>query len=184
MTTMSHQGQIHQLQASYSVEQDRVLLRVSTSDHAEYRFWLTRRFIQRLWEGLRHHLETRHRIAESDPKARAALLEFMHQSATAQVDFASPYQEDSETVTPLGREPILVTRATLGVAPEQEELVRLGLNPAEGEGLELTLDTQLMHGFCKLLAEAMSHAEWDLDLGFINFDPLPVLSEQGGQVLH
>ncbi|MBF0295282.1 MAG: hypothetical protein HQL96_08835 [Magnetococcales bacterium] len=183
MTTMS-QGQIHQLQASYSAQEDRLLLRVSTSDHAEFRFWLTRRFIQRLWEGLRHHLENRHRIAESDPQARAALLEFMHQNATAQVDFASPYQETPETDTPLGREPILVVRATLGVVPEQEELVRLGLNPAEGEGIELTLDTQLMHGFCKLLADAMSQAEWDLCLGFINADPVPALPERGGQVLH
>jgi hypothetical protein len=40
--------QLHQIQARYDELQDRILLRLSTIDHCEFRFWLTRRFVKRL----------------------------------------------------------------------------------------------------------------------------------------
>ncbi|MBF0125883.1 MAG: hypothetical protein HQM02_01600 [Magnetococcales bacterium] len=180
---MNH-SQIHQLQASYSQEQDRVLLRINTSDHAEFRFWLTRRFVQRFWRVLRNHLENQHQIAGVDPNSRAALLEFMHHSATSQTDFDAPYQETADTVTPLGREPIVVTQAGIRPVPDSEELSMVSLHPEEGYGIELAMDTQLMHGFCKLLADAMAHSEWDLDLGFAHIPRNEEVITQGGQLLH
>ena len=39
---------IHQIQMAYDQRQDRILLRLSTREHTEFRFWLTRRFVKRL----------------------------------------------------------------------------------------------------------------------------------------
>ncbi len=39
---------IHQLSVSYEERQDRLLLRLNTQDHQEFRFWLTRRMSLRL----------------------------------------------------------------------------------------------------------------------------------------
>ena len=41
--------QIHQLSVSYQAEQDRLLLRVSSTSGQEMRLWLTRRLMLGLW---------------------------------------------------------------------------------------------------------------------------------------
>jgi hypothetical protein len=41
--------QIHQLSVSYQAEQDRLLLRVSSTNGQEMRLWLTRRLMLGLW---------------------------------------------------------------------------------------------------------------------------------------
>ena len=40
---------LHQIRIDYHQEQDRLLLRISTDDSSELRFWLTRRFVKGLW---------------------------------------------------------------------------------------------------------------------------------------
>ena len=48
---------IHQIQMAFDKLQDRILLRVSTSDQAEFRFWMTRRYTKLLWTMLIKMLE-------------------------------------------------------------------------------------------------------------------------------
>ena len=43
---------LHQLNLTISTEEDRLLLRLSTSGRSEYRLWLTRRFVRALWDVL------------------------------------------------------------------------------------------------------------------------------------
>ena len=40
---------LHQMTMSFSAEDDRLLLRLSTRDMTEYQLWLTRRFVKVLW---------------------------------------------------------------------------------------------------------------------------------------
>jgi hypothetical protein len=37
---------LHQITMSHSAEDERLLLRISTTEKNEFRFWLTRRFVQ------------------------------------------------------------------------------------------------------------------------------------------
>jgi hypothetical protein len=37
---------LHQIRIDYHQEQDRLLLRISTNEGSELRFWLTRRFVK------------------------------------------------------------------------------------------------------------------------------------------
>ncbi len=88
--------QIHQIQIRHDETEDRLLLRLSTSDNHEFRFWLTRRFVKRLW----------------------AMLVQM-----------------------------------------------LSLHPRQGPGIDMTLDTRLLHIFSRLLRQAVAKTDWEMNLG-------------------
>ena len=58
------------------IAQDRLLLRLSTTDNCEFRFWLTRRFTQRLWTILVQMLEWDEAVRQQfDPQTRHAVVE-------------------------------------------------------------------------------------------------------------
>jgi hypothetical protein len=40
---------IHQMQIRPDEQEDRLMLRLSTTEGAEFRFWLTRTFVKKLW---------------------------------------------------------------------------------------------------------------------------------------
>ncbi|MEO5330886.1 MAG: hypothetical protein H7839_02610 [Magnetococcus sp. YQC-5] len=177
-------SKIHQLQASYSPIQDRLLLRVNTSEKMEFRFWLTRRFVQRLWPALRQTLEAQPALAEVEGNTRGALLSFMHQHATEQADFQAPFQETTETITPLGPEPILVAQAAIRMADQNEQLRMLSLHPENGYGIEIAMELHLVHAFCKLLADVLATTDWQLHLGFTQMPAIQEMTMTGGRVLH
>ncbi|MBF0212420.1 MAG: hypothetical protein HQM00_02515 [Magnetococcales bacterium] len=172
-------GKVHQLQASYAPAEDRLLLRINTTDQMEFRFWLTRRFVQRLWPALRQTLESQPDLALTDQTTRAALLDFMHENATAAADFKAPFVETPHAVLPLGQQPILAVHARIVAIPGQDQLRMLHLHPAQGLGIEVTLDLQLLHAFCKLLADAVANADWQMALSLASTTP-----ENGARVLH
>jgi hypothetical protein len=40
----------------------------------------------------------------------------------------------------------------------------LGLHPPQGQGVDITLDTKLLHIFMRLLREQVSKTDWDVNL--------------------
>ncbi|WP_130472573.1 hypothetical protein [Candidatus Magnetaquicoccus inordinatus] len=155
---------IHQIQVLFSAEEDRLQLRINTHGRSEFRFWLTRRFIKRLWPGLRQAMETHVQLESTtpvDPHNRAALLSFVHQQAVSETDFATRYQEEPCEM-PLGAVPVLVTRAR--IEPREQGGYLLGLHPQTSYGIEVAMDPKLLHSFCKLIIDAVGKADWDLSL--------------------
>ncbi|MEO5362825.1 MAG: hypothetical protein H7838_04290 [Magnetococcus sp. DMHC-8] len=155
---------IHQVQVVFSPEEDRLQLKINTQGQTEFRFWLTRRFVKRLWPGLRQAMETQARTdmaAPVDPMGRAAMLQFAHQQAVSNTDFATQYQ-DAPCATPLGPLPILVTRAR--IEPREQGGYLIGFHPQSSYGIEVAMDPKLLHSFCKLLTDAVGKADWDLTL--------------------
>ncbi|MEO5349203.1 MAG: hypothetical protein H7836_06130 [Magnetococcus sp. YQC-3] len=175
-----HAQRIHQLQVVFAPEEDRLQLRINTQARTEFRFWLTRRFVKRLWPGLVQAMESRAAWPAAvpppvDPTARATILEFAHQKAIAQADFSTQFLE-TPSETPLGPLPILVTRAR--IEPREQGGHMVSFHPEGSYGIEVAMDPRLLHSFCKLLADAVSKADWDLSL------PSSVrkeLSDVGGQ---
>jgi hypothetical protein len=80
------------------------------------------------------------------------LLEFQHEKAISQAQFGKQY-EDAPRTRPLGDSPLLVTKLQRRVGPGGR--IVLGLLPSEGQGIFLTLDEPLLHGFIKLLQQAV-----------------------------
>ena len=156
---------LHQIKLEYNPEQDRVLMRVSTSDSQEMLLWLTRRCVNLLWPALLKLAQTSPRVVtQASPDARAALLGFEHEKAVKSSDFSRPYEEQVASSRPLGAEPILVSR--IQTRRNQDGSYVLSLQPTSGQGLNINLDDTLLHSLCKLVQSSVSGAEWDMRLDF------------------
>ena len=163
--------QIHQLSVSYQAEQDRLLLRVSSTNGQEMRLWLTRRLMLGLWP-LISRLQTEQLLKleaagsaldDADEELRRMLAEFRKEEFLQRADFDTPYQD--QATLPLGTEPLLVT--DVDATPLPGGRTRLSLNErasvSGGEkprGFQLELDAKLMQGLLHLLERALTHAQW------------------------
>ena len=152
---------LHQIRVDYSSEQDRLLLRVSSDDGAELRFWLTRRLVKDLWPALITMAKTVGEARrQSNPAARNAVVEFEHDKAVRQADFTTPYE--TQTHLPLGPEPVLVTR--LRAQPDSQGNAVIAMHPAQGQGMDLAMDPMLLHSFTRLIQAAVAKTDWDIRL--------------------
>lgn len=153
---------IHQIQMMYDKLQDRILLRVSTSEQAEFRFWVTRRYIKLLWSVLLKMLE-RDPVAavHLDEQVRRSMMEFQHVDAVSAGEFAKPYEEAAK-VLPLGGEPVLLSRITARQNAGTQPV--LCLHPEQGQGIDIAVDAKLLHMISKLVADAVAQSDWALRL--------------------
>lgn len=157
---MSNPPQLEQFSVSYDATQDRLLLRVRSSDDAEFRFWITRRYLALLWPMLMKMAVDFSGRKATDPLTRNTLAELAHGEAVNKADFGSVYREGS--VYPLGEEPVLLGRIT--IKPLQGNTQTLTLLPQDGQGINLDLDEKLVHVLARLLQQAAAAAEWGLSL--------------------
>lgn len=157
---MSKPPQLEQFSASYDSAQDRSLLRIRSNDDAEFRFWITRRFLALLWPILMKMAEDFSARKTTDPLTRSTLAELAHGEAVGKADFGSAYRDGS--IFPLGEEPILLSRIT--VKPLAGNTQTLTLLPQQGQGINLDLDERLVHILARLLQQAAAAAEWGLNL--------------------
>jgi hypothetical protein len=141
-----------QYQMAYVAELDRMLLRISTRDKAEFRLWLTRRAVRLLWDGLLQ-------VTEADK--REEILHFEHQSAVEQADFETSFEGAADSF-PLGEEGVLVNHMHVDRKPDGAYILKLG--PRKGKSITLTLHEKLMHSFMQMLTDFSNLAEWGLDL--------------------
>jgi hypothetical protein len=153
---------IYQMQLRFVPAEDRLMFRVRTADQREFRLWFTRRYVKLLWKALQQVLTEAQSLISPDPQARQAVLSFQHEQAVAKMNFSTPYQQGSETHRPLGDEPLLLTNFQIRPGHGKNQVLRL--HPEQGPGVELAFDATWMHSFCKLLADAVRKADWDLTL--------------------
>lgn len=154
---------LSQIQVRYHPVEDRLLLRMSTSDHQEFQFWLTRRCVQGMWPLLVKLLKEAPSVTtRTAPQHREEVLAFQHQQAVSQADFQTGYREEEERTRPLGEAPMLVKR--VDVRRDDQGTAKLGLRPAEGQGVELGLGEPLLHSLSKLIADSAERCGWGLGL--------------------
>jgi len=157
---------IHQIQVRHDEAEDRLLLRLSTTDNHEFRFWLTRRFVKRLWAMLVQMLEWDQAVRQqADPATRRTVLDIQHEGYAQQANYAQKFEEstgDAPRSLPLGEEPTVLAKAK-GKKGEKG-LQMLSLHPHRGQGIDITLDTRLLHIFTRLLRQAVDKTDWDMNL--------------------
>jgi hypothetical protein len=155
---------LERITVEFAPEEDRLLVRVHFSKSAEILFYLTRRLVKRFWPVLLQMAQAKPDIqVQPNPEARKAMLGFEHQRALKEVQFTKAVkQPDREH--PLGDVPVLVTR--IRARRNEKNLTVLSLLPADGQGngVDLTLADNLLHGFMKLVQDTVAKAEWDVDL--------------------
>lgn len=152
--------QLHQINVSYDIQQDRLLLRFSTTDQVEYRMWLTRRLLKGLWPGLVGLMQNtpmaRQQVA---PEAKKAVVEFQREQALAQTKFGTQYE---------GQKPALPGESMLvwglRMRPNPNGGHDIEFLPKEGPGVQIRLQDAMVHALAKLLQDALKPTDWDLRL--------------------
>jgi hypothetical protein len=157
---------IHQIQIRHDESEDRLLLRLSTTDNYEFRFWLTRRFVKRLWAMLVQMLEWDQAVRQqADPVTRRTVLDIQHEGFSQQANYAKKFEESSHEgprTLPLGDAPTVLAKAKGKKGEKGMQL--LSLHPQQGQGIDMTLDTKLLHIFTRLLRQAVAKTDWDINL--------------------
>ncbi len=162
---------IHQLSVTYLREQDRLLVRINTSDAEELRLWFTRRLMLELWPMMHKVLTDQIVSRESSITSGAAdedmkqmLADFRKQEFLQAADFDTPYNEQQARL-PLGEEPLLVTDLAITHLADSMVALEFHENPPGGDNprsFRLELDPQLMQGFVHLVDQALTQASWAL----------------------
>jgi hypothetical protein len=151
-------AQIAQLQVSYSQTEDRLLLRMSTDNREEFRFWVTRRYLLLLRPVLRTMTERSGKAASAaDAGAKRTVTQFEKEQALATVDFATAFDEADQTL-PMGDVPVLLARIQSKTGPSGN--IVLCLHSDTGVGVELAMEIGLLHSLASLLDQGISQANW------------------------
>ena len=165
---------IRQLNANYLVNEDRILFRLNTHDHAEYRLWLTRRVTLFLLAATAHLLQKKlEQIYSSD--AAKALSQFGKQAILDATNDAKDVMNsfDSAINFPIGADPLLVMDVTCSLSKNDEKLAYID-RPKEqlnnvmsidfvlpgGAHLNLKLPENLVQGMLVLLDQIRQSAGW------------------------
>ena len=157
---------IHQLSVTYQVEQDRILLQITTHTGEALRLWLTRRMVANLFPHLTRvatNVEIgKAQLATQDDIGKKMLMDFKKTESIAQADFKTPFKPDA-AVFPIGVEPLLVT--TVNLTPTDKGELRIGFEEkfagtVSPRGFQLTMATPLLHSFMHLLESAIKLSEW------------------------
>lgn len=152
---------IHQIQLKHDQHEDRLLMRVTITEGDEFRFWLTRRFVDRLWGMLMKMLEWDEVLRQQfDDEVRRNVLEIRHEGYAQEGDFSTKFEGASRL--PLGESPVLLAQAKGKKGEEGMYLV--SLLPQKGQGIDMSLDTKLLHIFIRLLREVVEKAGWGMEL--------------------
>ncbi|MDF1817908.1 MAG: hypothetical protein P1U54_04670 [Immundisolibacteraceae bacterium] len=164
---------LKQIQITYQLAEDRLLLRLSGGERDEFRFWLTRRLVSVIAEPLRKHLKGQSlnpdgaeppKPAEESARADAEAA-FEHERIMAGLKTEKRFDEPDERRMPLGETPLLV--AKLRLTPGKSGGLLLSLYSDQNQGLDIQLGPPLVHGFCDLLVKSSNQAGWGLSLGLV-----------------
>jgi hypothetical protein len=162
---------IHQMSVTYLPEQDRILMRVNTTEGEEMRLWLTRRLMVGLWPLLSKML-TEHllkleaagaSLESADEALKKMLAEFRKEEFLQHADFETPFQEGQQRL-PLGEEPLLVT--DVDATPLAAGPLRLSFNERSAGGdakprsFQMEMEPRLMQGLMHLLEQALGQSQW------------------------
>jgi hypothetical protein len=158
--------QLHQMTVVYTLEQDRLLFRVNTKELVEFRLWLTRLLVRKLWESLVKRFEATPQVAvQAAPGAKEAIMSMRHEQALQSSDFTKKHEPPAKEPEP-EEEPLLVT----GFECRQisETVSRLTLRTQKGTHVNLNLNDDLLHALCHLIRNASQQADWALGLAMGN----------------
>lgn len=142
--------QIRQLQVAHDSIQDRLLIRIATQANEEFRVWLTRRFLGKLWPVLAD-------------KVLAPPPAIPTDKVTEPPSFSEPFRDD-EVTYPLGIAPLLSNEIKFDVLSDGS--CSLLFREGRERSFRLNLTAELLHALCAMLRAGAAQAEWQLALDY------------------
>lgn len=160
---------LQQIQVIYDPAEDRLLIRAAFARadgvREEVRAWVTRRLVSPLWEGIVQGMQAQMDGMPQMEEVRREIVGMQHEAAVAtqraQGQFAAPFDATAGSF-PAGETPLLIDTFHLTTGPG--EPMRVVCASAAGTGFQLLFPIPLLHGFCRLLQNAVAEAHWGLVL--------------------
>ncbi|MCG8426054.1 MAG: hypothetical protein MI754_01700 [Chromatiales bacterium] len=168
---------LRQLNIQYVPKEDRVLLRIRFDDN-EVSLWLTRRYCKLLLSVLETLTNGNAQQQAADGPKEKTIKAFQREAATSNADFATPYQESTNT-HPLGDKPVVAHQIEYNRINDQQ--IRLTFGAETGEKINLHLNQALLHTLNKLLLMGVEKADWEIS---DNIQPLPAPHTIQSEPLH
>lgn len=154
---------LHQLELSFNPLEDRLVLKIYTTDLSEFRFWLTRRFTKMLWELLSKLLASE-QSTQIEHKQRAEKVTKAFEDEQSKKRPLADKLSTKISKTPLGKDPLLISK--LSVKPKDKGLYTLALATEDGKNIEIVVNNYILLSLCKLIAETVKKADWNLDIQY------------------
>ena len=165
---------IAQFNMQYDAVEDRIQLRVLSTNDEEIRLWLTRRYVRLLLTALaeKFNLPLPSAVPPQQPRytpaqhAATAMGNESHGNVAPTEGpserFSDPYLGTDETHLPMGETPVLVSRIALKDKDDGHIGLLLGQEHEGGMQVELSLNSELVESLQAMLLEAAHTAEWDI----------------------
>ncbi|CAC9967588.1 hypothetical protein [uncultured Gammaproteobacteria bacterium] len=163
---------IHQMQISYSNQEDRLILSINSKDNEELRLFLTRRIVTSFWDILNktisHSLSIQPtpddmlELPESQKKQMEQKMaqQIQQQNIIEKSDYETPFNKGDKF--PMGEEPILVEKVTINVYENNNTALIFESN--NGQNINLNLTPQLLLNLSDLLIRIMPNTNWNINL--------------------
>lgn len=166
---------IKQLNATYLLHEDRILLRFNTAEQAEYRLWLTRRVALFILAAISHLLAKKLKHQHSVDAVKAIQQfekETVDELLKTNADGTQNYQSGSQF--PLGFDPLLVMDITCALIKNGEKIssqdsfdlagcddaLSIDFALPGGANLNLKLAGNMLRATCALLDQLRHQAGW------------------------
>jgi hypothetical protein len=155
---------LHQMTAEFVPVQDRILFRVNTREKHEYRIWLTRRLVKKLWGVAVKSFEAEPDVAlQAQPRVKSAVMSMKHQQAVQSADFSQKHEPGGKPPPqmPELERPLLA----LGIRVRRhDKAIEIAFLTAENKTVTLNMTDEMLHALCHILQSAADKAGWDLQL--------------------
>lgn len=166
---------IKQINATYLLNEDRILLRFNTPEEAEYRLWITRR-IGLFMLVATTHLLTKQLEQNHAPDTAKAIDAFEKDALVeaSRIANATPTEYQSGIHFPLGSEPILVmdvscsslqnkateVSKTSAITGSNHDIISIDFSLPGGANLNLKLASSMVRAIALLLDQLRQQAGW------------------------
>jgi hypothetical protein len=185
-TPPASEAAIQQINLSYDIAQDRLLLRVGLNDDTELLVWLTQRMSNTLWQLLNAEtaLPTATSI-EKDAPPQSAVAQFKQEAKASEslqkMDFASEYQP-RKTVR---NDQIMLATSVL-MMTYSNKAPSLELPCLEGVTIRMNLTPELILALCSMLQRTTRESGWQFNAALPNVGVINVQVEttKDKKVLH
>lgn len=165
---------VRQIQVANDSVQDRLILRIGTSNNEEIRVFFTRRFLRDIWPHMAAML-----VGHLAASPHIPADELADEPPAEPSSFEHAFQDDNPTY-PLGAKPLLATEAILEASGDGA--ASLTLREARERSFKLSLNAELLQALCAMLRAANEHAGWDLALDYT--PPASITIAPANSLLH
>ena len=151
---------LKQFSGKYLPDPDRILLKISTEQGDEYRFYITRRIAQLMLEN--HQEKSLALVAQStSPNVKSEVLAFKQDIVRQNTNWKQAFEPSRQL--PLGESPKLVYAVKYGFKEQaKEKLVVMRLTFRDNSALTVNLTQSSLTALQLLIEQLQTQAQWGL----------------------